>query len=197
MIDLKTMYKGRYFARRNSLEWRAGPFCDAVCEVLNPESVMDVGCAVGDLIKEFDKRKIMCYGIEGTDNVVPYLLVPKKKVFIKDLRLPLNLGLSFDLAICLEVAEHIDKECADQFVENLTGLSKRILMSAAPPEQGGHGHVNCQPYSYWIYKFANLGYIQIDSVASRIKKMLEPWKDKKGIKAYYDNLLYFEKMRAF
>jgi hypothetical protein len=191
------MYKGRYFSRRNSLAWRAEPLCDAVCEVLNPTSVIDVGCAVGDLIKEFDKRHIMCYGIEGSVNVVPYLMVEKEKVFIKDLRVPLNLGLSFDLAICFEVAEHIDKECDDQFVENLSELSRRILISTAPPEQGGHGHINCQPYNYWIYKFVSRGYLQIQSISARIKKALEPWKHKKGIKAYYDNLMYFERIKPF
>jgi len=197
MIDLRTMYKGRYFARRSSLEWRAKAVCDAICKVLDPKSVIDAGCAVGDLIKEFDKRKIMCYGIEGTDNVVPYLLVPKDKVFIKDLRLPLNLGLSFDLAICLEVAEHIDEECADQFVENLTNLSKRVLISAAPPGQGGHGHVNCQPYTYWVFKFVNRGFINGQSIQDRVKNLLKPWKDKKGIKAYYDNMMYFERIKPF
>ena len=197
MIDLRTMYKGRYFARRDSLAWRAEPLCNAVCEVLNPKSVIDAGCAVGDLIKEFDNRNILCYGIEGTDNVVPYLMVEEAKVFIKDLRVPLNLGLSLDLAICFEVAEHIDAECADQFVDNLCSLSKRILMSAAPPGQGGHGHVNCQPYDYWIYKFVNRGYLHIQSITNRIKQHLEPWKTKKGIKAYYDNLLYFERIKPF
>jgi hypothetical protein len=191
------MYKGRYFARRDSLAWRAEPLCDAVCEVLSPKSLIDVGCAVGDLLKEFDKRKIMCYGIEGSENVVPYLMVDKGKVFIKDLRVPLNLGLSFDLAICLEVAEHIDAECADQFVENLIGLSRRILISAAPPGQGGHGHVNCQPYNYWVYKFVKHGYLHIQSIDRRIKEALEPWKHKKGIKAYYDNLLYFERIKPW
>jgi hypothetical protein len=191
------MYKGRYYARRDSMAWRAEPVCDTICEVLDPKSVIDVGCAVGDLIKEFDKRKIMCYGIEGTDNVVPYLMVDKDKVFIKDLRLPLNLGLSFDLAICLEVAEHIDKECADQFVENLSGLSRRVLISTAPPGQGGHGHINCQPYNYWIRKFIDRGYLHIQSISTLIKGALEPWKHKKGIKAYYDNLLYFERIKPF
>lgn len=195
MIDLRTMYKGRYFARRNSLEWRAVPVCDAICSALNPKSLIDVGCGVGDLLKEFDKRQIMCYGIEGSDNVVPYLMVDKEKVFIRDLRVPLNLGLQCDLAICLEVVEHIEEEYADQLITNLIGLSRKVLISAAPPGQGGHGHVNCQPSDYWIYKFANQGYVFDKSTTLSIVEALEPWKHKKGIKAYYDNLLHFERIR--
>ena len=194
MIDLRTMYKGRYFARRDSLAWRAEPVCDTIINNLDPKSVVDVGCAVGDLIKEFDKRQVICYGIEGHENVVPYLMVDKDKVYIRDLRVPLNLSLQCDLVVCLEVAEHIDKECADQFVENLIGLSKRVLLSAAPPGQGGHGHVNCQPPDYWTYKFAIRGYLLIQHIVIAIKEDLEPWKHKKGIKAYYDNLLYFERI---
>lgn len=195
MIDLRTMYKGRYFARRNSLEWRAVPVCDAIIDNLNPKSVVDVGCAVGDLIKEFDKRQIVCYGIEGHENVVPYLMVDEEKVFIKDLRFPLNLSLQCDLAICLEVAEHIDKECADQFVDNLIGLSRKVLLSAAPPGQGGHGHVNCQFPDYWKYKFVNKRYVFEEHITLSIMEALAPWKDKKGIKAYYDNLMYFRRIR--
>lgn len=196
MIDLKTMYKGRYFARRDSLAWRAEPVCDAIINHLHPKSIVEAGCAVGDLIKEFDKRGVICYGIEGHENVVPYLMVDREKVYIRDLRLPLNLRLQSDLVLCLEVAEHIDEECADQFVDNLIGLSKKVLMSAAPPGQGGHGHINCQPPDYWIYKFAIQGYFLMPRVVNTIKEALAPWKDKKGIKAYYDNLLYFERIRV-
>jgi len=195
MRTVEEMYNGRFFRGRHRLEWRSEPVCEAIVETINPKSIIDVGCAIGDLIKGFDKLQILCYGIEGSKEVIPYLVVDKDKVFIKDLRLPLNLGMYFDLVVCLEVAEHIEKECSDAFVKNLCYLSKNILMSAAPPGQEGHFHLNCQPSSYWEFKFSNHAYIRQPHVEERIKSYWEPWKNKKGIKAYYDNLLFFRRMR--
>ena len=195
MIPLEDIYKESFFKRRNSLEWRAEPVCKAIAEIIKPESIIEVGCAIGDLIKGFDKLKIVCYGVEGSKKVIPYLLVEKDRVIIKDLRLPLNLGMYFDLVVCLEVAEHIEPEYTDQFISNLCSLSKNILMSAAPPGQDGHYHVNCQPNNYWEFKFASLGYIRQPHTEEKIKTYWEPWAKKKGMKAYYDNLLFFRRLR--
>jgi hypothetical protein len=52
-----------------------------------------------------------------------------------------------------------------------------ILFSAAPVGQGGHDHVNEQPYEYWRDKFADHGYDLIDWLRRTIKdnKCVEPW----------------------
>jgi hypothetical protein len=56
-----------------------------------------------------------------------------------------------DVALSFEVAEHIDPEYASMLVANLTRrLPTRVIMTAAPPGQGGIAHVNCQPKQYWI-----------------------------------------------
>jgi hypothetical protein len=64
-----------------------------------------------------------------------------------------------DLISCVEVAEHIPAERADELVEACCERSSRwIYFSAAPPGQGGHGHVNEQPRAYWEAKFAARGW---------------------------------------
>jgi hypothetical protein len=75
-----------------------------------------------------------------------------------DLRYPLDLNHGFDLVWCFEVAEHIHPKFVETFVDNLTRHSKLVAMSAAPPGQGGEGHFNEQPQSYWEQKFAARGY---------------------------------------
>lgn len=65
----------------------------------------------------------------------------------------------YDLALCLEVAEHIDESLADDVVKTLTELAPVIIFSAALPNQGGHGHINCQPKEYWEHKFGKLNYV--------------------------------------
>ena len=48
----------------------------------------------------------------------------------------------FDLVVSLEVAEHLPSECAETFVDSLTGLGPIVLFSAAIPHQGGTNHAN-------------------------------------------------------
>lgn len=54
----------------------------------------------------------------------------------------------FDLAICLEVAEHLPASAAVPLVDGLAQAGM-VLFSAATPGQVGVGHINCQPHGYW------------------------------------------------
>ena len=71
--------------------------------------------------------------------------------------LPGNLA-TFDLALCLEVLEHIDPDAGDRLVGELCGLAPSVLFSAAVPGQGGHGHVNEQWPAYWVERFHHHGF---------------------------------------
>jgi hypothetical protein len=192
MKPLEDIYKASFFKNRHKLHWRAEHVCRAISITLGPDSVVDVGCATGDLVECFNNSGVKAYGIEGSSNAEPFLTCGNH-IFFLDVRKKLNLDERFDLCICFEVAEHIEKEYSDQFVDNLVSLSDKILISAAPPGQGGHYHVNCQPYEYWEDKFRTRGYNSIEAIADMVKKELYPWRKKPGIKAYFNNLLYFER----
>lgn len=58
-----------------------------------------------------------------------------------------------DLAICLEVGEHLPPELGDRLVRLLSELSSTVVFSAAPPGQGGIAHINEQPREYWMRRF--------------------------------------------
>lgn len=196
MYDLDNAYNKKFFAQRKSLAWRVPIVVDAVMSVINPSTVIDVGCGNGDLVSGF-YRAIghPCYGIEGTMNALDSLEAwLQNYVFMRDLRMPLDelLLKRCDLAICFEVAEHIEEEYANVFIDNLCSLSDRILMSAAHPGQGGRHHVNCQKWEYWFYKFTAKGYRHNQSIVDDIRNRWEGYKHKKGIKAFYQNLMCWE-----
>lgn len=194
MEDLNYIYKSGFFSRRHKLSWRVPYVCNAVIDVLNPKSIVDVGCGIGDYVDGFLVRGINAYGIEGSENCLPYLEAPKDRITIDDIRNRLNGAFGwYYLVLCLEVLEHIEEEYADIIVYNFSNMSDRILTSAAPPGQGGHYHVNCQPQSYWIEKFVKYGYKYDESVVKRIRTEWEPVKCKKEMSAYYNNLMYFER----
>jgi hypothetical protein len=74
----------------------------------------------------------------------------------------------FDLAMSLEVAEHLSHERAESFVAGLSSLSDAVLFSAAVPGQGGVNHINEQWPSYWAPLFQGRGFYCFDVLRTRI-----------------------------
>ncbi len=63
----------------------------------------------------------------------------------------------FDLSYSIEVAEHLRPELGTKLVETLIRAAPIVVFTAAQPGQGGQGHVNEQPKSYWVERFAKHG----------------------------------------
>jgi SAM-dependent methyltransferase len=153
-------------------------------------SVIDFGCGVGTWLSVFRDHGVeRILGIDG-DYVDRTLLQIASESFVgADLRQPFEAG-RFDLAVSVEVAEHIDAAHADIFVRNLTAAADVVAFSAGIPDQGGAEHVNEQWPSYWAGKFAAHGYRPVDSIRPVI------WDDA-GIDFWYrQNLILFVKGRG-
>lgn len=139
---------------------------------LNINSVFDVGCATGHWLSVYQEHGCDIIGLEGTTNSIPYMMVDESKIIIHDLRNPYGNTHDVDLVYSIEVAEHIEPEYSDNYVDALTKHGAQyILMTAAPPGQGGHGHFNLQPKSYWIEKMESRGY----SVFSDLEDKIVEW----------------------
>ena len=59
----------------------------------------------------------------------------------------------YDVAICLEVVEHLDPIMGPKMIDGLA-RARRVLFSGATPGQPGVDHVNCRPHDYWHGLFA-------------------------------------------
>ena len=107
-----------------------------------------------------------------------------------DLENALALDGKFDLAISMEVAEHLREESADTFVGSLCSASDVILFSAAHPGQGGDNHLNEQPMEYWQEKFSARGFRHIE-IRPAFKEYwkIEWW--------YRDNMALFVKEECY
>jgi SAM-dependent methyltransferase len=75
-----------------------------------------------------------------------------------DLTEPLDLEQRFDLALCLEVGEHLPEHAAQNLVDNLVEASDLILFSAAIPGQPGVNHISLHWQSWWAALFQAEGY---------------------------------------
>jgi hypothetical protein len=63
-----------------------------------------------------------------------------------------------DLAICLEVAEHLSPERGETLIDDICSVSDVVFFGAAVDGQGGVDHRNERPQSYWASVFARRGY---------------------------------------
>lgn len=130
-----------------------------------PASAVDLGCGVGAWLATLKEKGVSeVLGFDGPWVNRQYLAIQQSEFTEQDLTKPLALERRFDLAISLEVAEHLPIEAADLFVGNLTSLSDFVLFSAAPPLQGGSNHINEQPIEYWQEKFQRHGYSGVDCI---------------------------------
>ena len=149
-------------------------------DMMEIDSLCDVGGGVGLWVSEFLKIKGDGIGLENVrcldgDYVKEnQLLIPSECFIPTDLENRISMsGRRFDLAMSLEVAEHLSPERADSFVEDLVNLSDTILFSAAVPGQGGTHHVNEQHMAYWTVKFGEHGYVPFDVIRPEIQDNMD------------------------
>lgn len=134
-----------------------------VMELLDPRSVVDLGCGTGDWLGWFHAHGVAdILGADGPWVRRDMLQYPAERLVIADLSQPFRGDRSFDLAVSVEVAEHLPESSAATFVASLCGLAPAVLFSAAVPHQGGEYHVNEQWPSYWRALFAGHGYVPVD-----------------------------------
>lgn len=160
--------------------------------IVMPQSVVDFGCGVGTWLKTSKELGVPeVLGIEGDWVSVDDLMINVSEFRHENLAGMVTLSRKYDLAISLEVAEHISMEYADVFVENLVRASDIIMFSAAIPNQRGNGHVNEQWPEYWIAKFLERNYIVLDLIRPKI------WNDEKIKTWYKQNIFVFVKKEIF
>jgi len=166
-----TNYDKKYYSKRHYwTENSVLAITSCIFEIYKPDSVLDLGCANGSWLSTIKKEHKIddIWGVDGHWVDENKLLFPKSKFTkfnLEEVYLP---NRRFDLVISMEVAEHLDQKCADNFVTSLTNAGDIILFSAAIPLQGGINHYNEQPQSYWNTKFEQNGFATIDFIRPRI-----------------------------
>jgi SAM-dependent methyltransferase len=132
-------------------------------ELIKPKSILDVGCGVGTWLRAANELGVeQIQGVDGDYVKSEQLEIDPARFRAHDLTKPLNLGEKFDLAISMEVGEHLPTERSKELVDTLVRHADIVLLSAAIPHQGGTDHINEQWPDFWAAKFAERGYVLVD-----------------------------------
>lgn len=161
---------------RNGTTQSAEVIVPVVYDLVKPLSVVDIGCGEGWWVKKFRDLGCSVLGIDGAYVTETPLGKDFQAGDIDVVGSLLSLP-KFDLAVCLEVAEHLLPSRAETFVSEMVTLAPTILWSAAIPRQPGVDHINCQWPSYWAGLFAQHGYVMSGSIRDQFwdNEKIEPW----------------------
>ena len=132
------------------------------------QSVVDLGGGTGAWLSAFQRLGVRDVTLYDAAVVEPHLLVARDRFGAVDLMRELPPAGRFDLAVCVECAEHLDASRARPLIEWLTTAADRVVFASAISHQGGKGHVNEQPPDYWKRLFAEFGFARHDVIRPRI-----------------------------
>jgi len=126
--------------------------------------ILDVGCGVGILVREFNKLGYNAIGIDVNKSAINNSICPEKCFLIKScskLNYPENY---FDLIVSREVLEHIQPSEIDNCIREWDRIGKGVMIHIiAVCERGASAiddptHVNVKTEKWWINKFKKNGY---------------------------------------
>lgn len=154
---MANFYHSGYFSS-SIFDYDYAAIAETIIKEYQPKRIIDFGCGTGDLAKAFASRGVTVEAIDGysTPDFSGYSNLRFTKVDLNNITATqtfLNqLETKFDLAISIEVAEHLNPDVSSSFIEWMTSMADVIVFSAAVPSQDGDGHINCRSRSDW-YQF--------------------------------------------
>jgi hypothetical protein len=157
-----------------------------LADIAMPSSVVDFGCGHGAWLRAFQEVGAeTILGLDGDYVNRDHLLIGSENFVAVDLSDKISLQRRFDIAISVEVAEHISDDAAGVFIDNLVSASDAIIFGAAIPHQGGRNHRNERWQSYWAEKFASHEYRAVDLIRPHL------WNDPEVAPWYAQNTILY------
>tara|TARA_B100001559_G_C16478754_1_gene612688 strand:+ start:99 stop:761 length:663 start_codon:yes stop_codon:yes gene_type:complete len=180
-------------------------FGKILLEMYNWNSIIDFGCSVGSILEVFLEEKKVIKGYEYCyENCLESIKkIPNLEYYIEYGDVTKYLAnKTYDASISIEVAEHIPTEYSEMLVKNLVNSTNNIIIfTAATPDQGGTGHINCQEKEFWIDLFEKNNCYYDKNETTNIKNKCIPTKKVENEdypyiwEHVYKNLMVFKKLK--
>ncbi len=151
-------------------------------EKYNISSMIDIGCGPAGMTEYANYLGIYSIGVDG-DTTLP----KKDYVLFHDYSIgELNFDETFDLAYSAEFLEHVYEKYIANFMPSFQ-KAQYAFITAAPPGQGGHHHVNEQPKEYWIKVFDECGFDYLKDDSVQISQTNTSWPMIKNNSMFFKN----------
>jgi SAM-dependent methyltransferase len=153
VTSLAKAYTAQYYRDNvnDATRQSASQIIPFLIEHLSPSSMLELGSGTGIWSKVALEHGVGdVVAVDGNWVKPEHLQVPRSHFLPHDLSTPLSLSRRFDLALSLEVGEHLDAADADTFVDSLTRHASVIVFGTAMPMQGGTLHRNERWPHYWL-----------------------------------------------
>ena len=135
--------------------------------------VTDFGCGLGEYLAKLSPIMYYLVGVEGS--------IPKQVKFDNIVEIDLTTDLkdkeillTSELAISLEVGEHIPADFMGVYLDNITfHCEKYLITSWAVRGQAGFGHVNCLDNEEILPEFEKRGFELMESETKEVRGVIE------------------------
>lgn len=141
-------YNERLFASGRARRWYHDARYRWIVDTLavwgcRPESVIELGCFDGKLIRYLPRRPARYLGLdadwEGGLDIARKEWGGEKGFEFRRCTSPAEMDLrweTFDVSVCMDTLEHVPPEAVEPYVELLSGATRRFLMVTVPNEMG-------------------------------------------------------------
>lgn len=139
---------------------------DSWIQEFNFKSMIDIGCGSGVFVAEFMKRGIEAFGVDQNEYWYEdfQLVHPefKDSYRLEDFS-ETELDSVFDLALCVEVMEHLPDEVVIQWIEKIKTKCRYFIFTSIPWSESViwdkyWGHINIKGEAHWIELFHSHGF---------------------------------------
>jgi len=197
--DLSSIYDDDFFREYGSGNDAYSNACEFIAAEIyrrfQPRSAIDWGCGAGLHAAELARLGVDVMAVDGV------VASPESKsrdidIRVADLTEPLPFDFvppSYDLSLCIDVMEHLHEADADIALDNITRNAELVIMSCAPPGQGGHHHVNEQPRRYWIARMASRDWRYIRRETGSMENYFMGHRDQLPLSWMYHNLCIYRR----
>ena len=153
------------------------------CQQHHLNTLLDLGCGDGSYVEYFTALSEHIYpiGLDGNPHTmaIANCRLEYPRCFTADLSVPLRMGnkVSFELALALEVGEHVPKGVEGIFIDNVCKYTREwVILSWAIPNQTGDGHVNCKTNEEIIDHMVKRGFGYWKKASEELRDAAElPW----------------------
>jgi len=136
--------------------------------MFKPKSAVEFGCGTGAVLASLMERGVNVRGYDNSAATKEFAARLNSElpscITQADLAGYVKADLS-DLAISIEVLEHLPEEAAPLAVKSIADAAPLAVITACPPIGRNPLHLNEQPFEYWMQLFLETG-MQLDSICT-------------------------------